>query len=80
MIDKKLQSASAICSTFPPCGAGNILKTEDIMQAYDKKRKRIVNVEREENCVVIAYSITKQLKAIAVEMGIVLEESEGEEG
>ena len=50
------------------------------MQAYDKKRKRIVNVEREENCVVIAYSITKQLKAIAVEMGIVLEESEGEEG
>ena len=35
LIDKKLQSASAICSTFPPCGAGNILKTEDIMQAYD---------------------------------------------
>ena len=27
------------------------------MQAYDVKRKRIVNVEREENGVIIAYSL-----------------------
>ena len=30
------------------------------MQAYDKKRKRIVNVEREENGVVIAYSLPEE--------------------
>lgn len=30
------------------------------MQAYDVKRKRIVNVEREENGAIIAYSLPEQ--------------------